>query len=184
MFSKKYLVGQEVSERGYITILRSVLVSGSRPVDQEFKLGFTPGSMSDGYWLLLLDPKKPINTFEFEFRGYSHLAGGKPTIEGRDPASIPNVHDAIKRSYGSNRIDDDSWKRLNEEAVARLRKGGLDRVCKIMVNYARGNVDYAPGGGVVQYCLVQPKTFVVRAFVGPTEQLVGLGGDNVGVRPA
>jgi len=194
MFNLKYRIGQETTEEGYITTLCSVLVGGSRPRDQEAKLGFTPGSMSDGYWLLLLDPRKPINTFEFEFRGYSHLTDGKPTIEDfdpktqtmkvRDPKNILNVHDEMNLRYGNNKIDQETCKRRNEEAVAKLRKGGLDRVCKVLVNYETGNVRYIPGAGVVQYVLLQPKTFIVAAFVGATDQLVGLGGDSVGVRPA
>jgi hypothetical protein len=58
-------------------------------VDQERKPGFTPGSMADGHWLLLLDSNKPISMYEFEFRSYTHLEDGKPKIVGRDPASIP-----------------------------------------------------------------------------------------------
>ena len=172
---KSLSLGQVVKQAGYVTTLRSVLVGGSRPVDLERKLGFSPGAMVDGYVLLVLDTLAQIAENEFEFRGYTHLSDGKAA------GSDQNTHQDLEQRLSGNSIDRAVWQRLRKEGAQRLNRGGADVLCKVVFSKSE-NVLYPTGSGVVQYVLTQPKPFVVTARVGPKESLVALGGGRVAVQ--
>lgn len=177
MTRSSFSIGQSVPMDKYVTTLKSVLVGGSTPTEQESKMGFSPGAMAGGYWLFILAPQERIALGQFEFRGYTHFSDGIPKGESQ------NVHDTLRNSYSGHKIDQDNWKRIQREAVERLNRDGLDRLCKLIFDKP-DQMDYPPGRGVVQYTLTAKKSFIAAAFVGPTQKLVGLGGISVGVTAA
>lgn len=166
--------GQLVEAGGYVTTLRHVLVGGSTPMQIEQKMGFTPGSLWAGYWLLRLAAGTVVGTGDFEFRGYTHLEDGVPAGADR------NVHDALMDRYSIHPADQQIKARVLQDGAKRLMADGLDRVCKVYpVNGDR--MDYRPGSGVAQYKLTEHKPFEVIARVIPGEHLVALAPGEVRV---
>ncbi|MEM9870543.1 MAG: hypothetical protein AAF822_04745 [Pseudomonadota bacterium] len=167
-------VGTTVTTAGYITNLKSILVGGSSSAEIERKLGYAPGSLKDGYWLLVLAQSSIIQTKDvsanrmkddFEFRGYTHFEDGIPS--GEDI----NVHESLERKLSSNAIDQSTFRRKVEQAAAKLNRGGVERVAKVYPLNPAAKAGYEPGSGVVQFKLTEPKSFDVVAKVEAGESL-------------
>ncbi|MEO1364548.1 MAG: hypothetical protein AAFU86_12330 [Pseudomonadota bacterium] len=161
-------VGTTVTTAGYITNLKSILVGGSSCEDIEGKLGYAPGSLKGGYWLLVLAHSAVIETRDvsakrmkddFEFRGYTHFEDGIPS------GAAVNVHQSFEEKLSSNAIDQSTFRRKIEQAAARLNLGGVERVAKVYPVKAATKMSYEPGSGVVQYKLTAAKSFDVVAKV-------------------
>ena len=133
------------------------------PDELERRIGYSAGTLREGYWLMFLTRMPGVG--QFEVRGYSHLPDGKE-VGGR-----LNAEERL-RAEGYN-LSGTSYQRkgikhMLVEEVFRLV--GADRLAKIRP-VRRG--DYPPGSGIPQWALTEPLPFVAAAFVGPGETYDG-----------
>ena len=158
-------VGDTPSLTGYITTVKSCMGRSCR--DLEEALGYRAGALRDGYFLALLD--ETVGVDDFEFRGYTHFEDGVPRGAGE------TVHDRLKNGFLRSPLEYDrrhGWPRLLERGAARINRRGAERSCKVLPLRDRSEIDYKPGGGIVQFKLTpRPKRFRIVAMVAAGEQL-------------
>jgi len=140
----------------------------SQPSDElERRLGYGPGRLASGWWLLFaLEKPLPDN---FEFGGYTHFSGsriGPPGMGG----SRPHVEQELARDLGGPA----QVRALKVKHIAGLQLSGPERLAKV-VPVARGS-DYPVGSGIYQCNVPYPIRCKVAAFVGPRETYLGLYG--------
>ena len=114
----------------------------------ERRLGYTPGRLDAGWWLLwLMQIPSPD---DFEFAGYTQMSGGVP--HGHlAPAGRP----AIEQSMHIAGWDVTARKR--KVIADAFRIAGRERLAKVApVNPAAGPMPYPPGSGIPQWKIVAP----------------------------
>jgi|KBSSwiStaDraftv2_1062776.scaffolds.fasta_scaffold671062_1 hypothetical protein len=129
----------------------------------ELRLGYGPGRLSDGWWLLFaIDPPSPSN---FEFGGYTHFSGsciGNPNVGGLRP----HVEEELLEQLGPVGL----W-RKKVEHVAALEITGPQRLAKVLP-VKRGN-DYPVGSGIYQCNIPRGIRCKVAAYVAPGQTYLG-----------
>ncbi len=89
------VVGSEVFRGGFFTKLHflGALANGS---ELERRIGYAPGRLRHGWYLLLMLERPPSET-EFDFAGYSHFSGGVVKGHSKLPGDRgPSVEDSMR----------------------------------------------------------------------------------------
>jgi hypothetical protein len=155
-------VGDIVAARGFFTKAHWLRMRSSEEIER--RIGYGPGRLADGWWLLFLIEMPAAS--DFEVRGYSHFSGG--VVEGHLPMPPdPRTTEQRLRDDGYNLAN---IKRNLLATVFRLE--GASRLAK--VKPVRGGSDYPPGEGIEQWTLIREKPFKVAAFIGPGQRYEGL----------
>jgi hypothetical protein len=147
---------QLISLDGFFTQARYLR---QQPYQQiERRLGFAPGRLAAGWWLLFLEHMpSPAN---FEFMGYSYMSGGVAQGHLR-PGRMTAEQELIAGNY-------DVFGLKQRTIRQTFRLNGPDRLAKVIpVDGPSGLMPYPPGNGVPQWKLVHPLPFRVWGFVGP-----------------
>jgi len=159
------IVGSLFTTTGDITTLNWI---GVRPRESvERSLGFAPGRLAAGYWLLLL--KNSLAAGDFEFGGTTLRSGGKEGLPGKtaqEEAARIKVAERIREERG-----EDGYNHLKAWA---LRTSGViigpNRLAKVLPVTAHdasltSAEQYPMGGGGLQWNLKNPRDFLTAMFV-------------------
>jgi hypothetical protein len=131
----------------------------------ERRLGYGPGRLSRGWWLLFaLVKPRPDN---FEFGGYTHFSGARIGHPGLGNAR-PTVEEELQRDFGG------PAQVLAAKAayIARLQTIGHERLAKVLP--VAPGADYPVGSGVYQCNIPRPIPCRVTAFIAPGETYLGM----------
>ena len=141
---------------------------GPRPrSDIERNVGYGPGRLAAGYWVLLL--VEYLTPEDFEFSGTTLRSGGRLGLPAKTPALDtlrPRVHDRIAAERGA-----DGYRNLQKQVLRSIASVGPNRIAKVLPEDrlnrpARPNEDYPMGAGSLQWTLVPPgKRFLVAMHV-------------------
>lgn len=158
------VVGVTASLTGDVTRLR--FIAGRSPSTIETMLGYGPGRLREGYWIVVLI--EPLRLKDVIFAGLTLRSGGREGKPLHDPdadARRLHVYETMLRDYGSTHVD-----HLREELVSdptNLR--GENRIAKIVpVTHHVGKdpaAEYPMGGGAPQFTMTAPHRFRVAAAV-------------------
>lgn len=131
----------------------------------ERRLGYGPGRLSQGWWLLFaLVKPTPDN---FEFGGYTHFSGariGHPSLGNARPA----VEEELQRNLGGPA----QVLAAKASHIAKLQTIGYERLAKVLP-IAPG-ADYPVGSGIYQCNIPRPILCKVAAFVAPGGTYLGM----------
>lgn len=169
----KYKTGDTAFERGYVGKLPHVL--GKSVSEIEKTLGYGPGQLAGGYYLLLL--RSEVEQEDFEFRGITLFVNGIPA--GQSKATEQLIRDGLSKHPS----DRHTFSRLKSEAARDMSTGkGADRICKVVRKVPTN--DYVPGEYAPQWTLTKTLEFVVVAEVRPGQVVIRLdsGAFFVGTR--
>lgn len=159
--------GRSFEARGFFTQAR--YLRGQPPDEIERRLGYRPGRLRQGYWLLYLTRLPTVG--EFGLRGYSHLSGG--VEQGHLPESAGKPH--AEARLAAEGFDVETLKRnaLNEAFTL----SGERRLAKILPLAPEGPVhgdgrdakepEYPPGSGIPQWVLTELLPWRAVALVAP-----------------
>ena len=134
--------------------------------DIEERLGYGPGRLSKGYWILLL--KQRLKPADFTFEGTTLNSGGRRGLPGRDPISDAariRIHDVMQAEYGSA-----GYVAMQVGQLKKIAYSGTMRIAKVLPE-ARHDGTLAPadqypmGGGALQWNIVCQVDFLVACFV-------------------
>jgi hypothetical protein len=118
----------------------------------ERRLGYAPGRLAKGWWLLFLEQMPTPD--DFEFMGYSYMSGGV--------------------SQGHVRPGPTAEQELKAGKYDVFRLAGPDRLAKVVpIGGESGSMPYPPGSGFPQWKLIQPLPFGVWGSVGPGQVYSG-----------
>jgi hypothetical protein len=149
---------------GFMT--KAIFLRGQSAAELELRLGYAPARLSGGYWLLFLE-KMPTPA-DFEFMGYSQMAGGVP---------LGHLHPAggltAEQSLGTQGFD---MTRLKDRVIREtFRLAGPHRLAKVLpLDPAAGPMPYPPGSGIPQWKIIGAGLpFRVVQRIGPGEVYSG-----------
>jgi hypothetical protein len=146
---------------GFFT--KAVFLRRQSTAELERRLGYAPGRLAQGWWLLFLE-RMPTPD-DFEYMGYSYMSGGVTQGHLRPGATA-------EQELKSAKFDVFGMKRRTILQIFRL--SGSDRLAKVIPIAAEsGPMAYPPGSGVPQWKLVQPLPFRVWGLIGPGEMYAG-----------
>ncbi len=129
-------------------VTREWFLLGKSLPEMEAILGYRPGRLDPGAWLLALN-RLPAND-EFKFAGYTHWPGGKPT-SGARPAL------AFDEEKVKNQIRSEKW-----------RLSGPDRLVKVIPVTPHSDIEtYPVGRGAEQWILTREIPATVIASLQP-----------------
>ena len=150
-------VGDIVTKGGFFT--QAHYLRGQTSAEVERRLGYGPGRLSQGWYLLFILNMPDVE--DFEFRGYTHFSGG--VVQGH-LSSPPDKRTAEERVRKSG-VDVIRSKQKVIREVFTLQ--GPHRLAKVIP--VRYGTDYPPGSGIPQWELREgrEKRFKVAALVGP-----------------
>jgi hypothetical protein len=135
-------------------------IRGRKPNLLENLLGYRPGRLSEGWYLLFLLDQ--ISANDFELHGYTHFSGG------RAKGSALTAKEAL-RTQG---VDVERIKR--RQATERFKTHGPDRIAKVVPVIEHSGIEtYPPGHGIPQWRLTSAKRFRVKALIGPGQAYLG-----------
>ena len=131
----------------------------------EQRLGFGPGRLSRGWWLVFaLEKPLPDN---FDFGGYTDFSGGRighPRVGG----SRPKVEEELEQDLGGPA----QVLAARARRIATLQITRADRVAKV-APVAAGS-DYPVGSGFPQFNIPHAIKCKVAAFIAPGETYLGM----------
>lgn len=149
---------------GDVTTLQWI---GARPPRAiERNLGYGPGRLDAGYWVLLLIEK--LDEEDFEFSGTTMRSGGRYGLPAATEAldkTRPRVHDRILAERGQA-----GYRMLQKQVLRNAAITGPNRIAKVLPD-TRHNRSLTPaeqypmGGGGLQWTLVREKPFFVAMHV-------------------
>jgi hypothetical protein len=155
-------VGTEGTFSGNFTLAK--YLRGQSSGELERRIGYQPGRLSKGYWLLFaLERPAPDH---FEFGGYTYFSGariGHPALGHSRPA--------VEQSLGASLGGDANLSAAKKRHVESLQLFGPDRLAKI-VPLAAGQ-EYPVGSGIYQCNITIPLRCKVVAFINPGESYRG-----------
>ena len=160
-------VGETIKLKGFFG--KALYLRMQTACELERRLGYRPGRLAQGWWLLFLT-RKPAPA-DFEFAGYSHLSGG--VVQGHldSPADRRGANERLLDSGH----DVARLKKTTLEKTFRL--AGSERLAKVIPvgseHRTPGIPDYPQGSGIPQWKLVNPLPWRVAAFIGPGERYTG-----------
>ena len=130
----------------------------------ETRLGYGPGRLSEGWWLLFaLERPAPSS---FEFGGYTHFSGSRIGNPSLGPGR-PHVEDGLLKTFGGLA----GMASAKARHVAMLELSGPNRLAKV-IPVAPGN-DYPVGSGIYQCNVTAPIRCKVAAYVPPGGMYLG-----------
>lgn len=159
-------VGEFKLLTGNVTTLNWI---GPRPAaDVERNLGYGPGRLSQGYWVVLL--KQMLTPEDFEFEGTTLRSGGRFGLPAHTTAADslrPRVHDQIRAERGPH-----GYQELQQHALRSAMITGPQRIAKVIPSTPH-DVDMPPaeqypmGGGGLQWTIKKsrPCRFLVAMHV-------------------
>lgn len=159
-------IGELRGFTGNVTTLNWI---GPRPAEEvERNLGFGPGRLSRGYWVILL--KQALKPIDFEFDGNTLRSGGRfglPATTATADSARMRVHDDIR-----NRLGQAGYLALQERALQLIQRTGPERIAKVIPvaphdsNMAPSD-QYPMGGGGLQWAIKKdrPCLFLVAMHV-------------------
>ena len=157
--------GDLASFKGNVTTLMSITPGAEAHVEE--MLGYHPGRLAGGYFVLVL--KQALTPQDFEFDGTTLRSGGRhglPAATDALDAARPRVHDAILSERGPA-----GYAALQSQVLKRSGwTSGQERIAKVLPAIRHDanlppNVQYPMGGGGLQWKLVRDCTFLVVAEV-------------------
>jgi hypothetical protein len=159
-----YNVGGTVCKAGFFT--NALYLRGQTSAEIERRIGYHPGRLAQGWYLLfLLQLPTPQ---QFEYRGYSYMSGG--IVQGH----LANPPD---RRTAEQRLADDGFPLAQgkQGTIDRLfRLDGAQRLAKVTpVRGEFGRDDYPAASGIPQWTLTVPLPFRVAAHVAPGQMYQG-----------
>lgn len=143
-------VGQRVELTGYFT-KRHVLGDLADGAELERRLGFGPGSLRAGWWVLFMAGMPPTAN-EFELGGYTHFSDSR--VRGHVDPDGEHVEQWLR----SHAID---VSRQREAHVRRFVLSGPERIVKIRSRVPCQSWWHPDPNPVPQWKLTAEKTFVV-----------------------
>jgi len=140
---------------GFIT--KALFLRQQSSGELERRLGYAPGRLSQGWWLLFLEQMPTPN--DFEFMGYSQMSGG---VAGGHLRIGPTAEQQLKSS------GNDVFGLKRRVILQTFRLAGPERLAKVIpINGTSGEMPYPPGSGIPQWKLVQPLSFRVWGSIAP-----------------
>ncbi len=143
---------------------RAQYLRARRSNELERRLGYGPGRLASGWWLLFaLEKPRPQ---DFEFGGYTHFSGsriGDPRLGDARPHVEQNLAALLGGTGGVEA--------LKPKLIAQLQLMGHQRLAKV-IPVARG-ADYPVGTGIYQCNIKSPIRCRVAAFVRPGGTYLG-----------
>lgn len=133
-------------------------------------IGYRAGRLRDGWWLMFLTELPTID--QFEYRGHSHMSGGR--IQGHLPqnANSPTAEQRLENE-GMNLTGTSYQKKgMKQKTIEdQFTLAGSKRLAKVrpVADAARDPLipDYPPGTGIPQWTLVVPLRWKAAAFIAP-----------------
>ena len=127
-------------------------------------MGYGPGRLSQGWWLLFaLERPTPDN---FEFGGYTYFSGSRIGPPG-DP-NRPTVEQELLKDEGGPA----QLLALTAKLIATLQLSGHERLAKVVP--VGPGADYPVGTGIYQCNIPRPISCKVAAFVAPGATYLGM----------
>ncbi len=121
---ERLAVGSLIRRKGFFT-RRLMLGSLSNGVELERRVGYQPGRLRYGWYVLTMKERVPTPN-EFVFGGYTHFSGGRIQGHEKDPAKRgPHMDDSLR----AMRIDVEYLKR---QQVQSFVLDGPERLIKIV----------------------------------------------------
>ncbi len=159
-------VGVTASLYGNVTTLNWI---GPRPAAEiEKNVGYGPGRLSAGYWVLLL--VQQLTPEDFEFEGTTLRSGGKVGLPGEtnaEDAARFRVHDQILSERGQA-----GYQALQLSALRSVKIIGPERIAKVLPETGHDDAmspakQYPMGGGGLQWRIKKsrPREFLVAMHV-------------------
>ena len=150
-------LGHRYLMKGFFT--KAVCLRGQPPSEIERRVGYAPGRLNGGWWLLFLEQMPGPD--DFEFMAYSYMSGGVPGGHLNPPDGIA-ADQRLRRDGFDMAI-------LRRRVIANIfRLSGPDRLAKVLpVDGESGPMPYPPGSGIPQWKLVRPLNFRTAAKIGP-----------------
>ncbi len=161
-------IGQVAHRMGFFG---KAAVLRMQPADElERRLGYRPGRLAKGWWLLFM--ARLPQWYEFEVAGYSHLSGG--VVQGHLPAPPDRRPvDKVLRDQGADVVR--IKKQLAKETFTLQGPNRLAKVVPLAGEMPLSTFpEYPQGSGVPQWRLIVPVPFRVAALVGPGEVYRGM----------
>ncbi|MEA2838601.1 MAG: hypothetical protein QOD89_3151 [Bradyrhizobium sp.] len=153
--------GQRVAMTGFFTKARFLRRQPASELER--RLGYAPGRLAKGWWLLFLEQMPTPD--DFEFMGYSYMSGGVSQGHVRPG---PTAEQELK----AGKYDVFGLKRRT--ILQTFRLAGPDRLAKVVpIGGESGSMPYPPGSGFPQWKLIQPLPFRVWGSVGPGQVYSG-----------
>jgi len=149
-------VGSESEFSGNFTLAK--YIRGQSGAELERRIGYGPGRLAAGYWLLFALERPTADNFQFG--GYTYFSGariGHPSLGD----SRPSVETGLETGLGGN----PSLVAVKKKHVEQVQLFGPDRLAKI-IPVAAGQ-EYPVGSGIYQCNVPHPIRCKVAAFVGP-----------------
>src|SRR5271166_2098752 len=160
------MLGAAYTTKGFVT--KALYLRSQPSAELERRLGFAPGRLGRGWWLLFLEDMPTAG--DFEFRGYTQMSGGIQ-MGHLNPGGL-NAEQRLRQ-------DGYDVSRLKAMRIAdTLRIAGPERLAKVIPNDPDGGpgpvpIPYPPGSGVPQWELVRPMIFRVVSMIGPGQMYLG-----------
>ena len=157
-------LGNINSQTGNVTTLN--MIQGLPPRRIEQNVGYRPGRLASGYWILIL--KAPLGPEDFEFDGNTMRSGGRDGLPASTLASDEarrRIHDTILTERGIQ-----GYRDLQKLMLLSVSISGPERLCRVQpVERVAGDfdpsVEYPMGGGGLQWKLIRPKPFLAALMV-------------------
>jgi|SRR5215469_7432091 len=144
---------------------KALYLRGQSSTELERRLGYGPGRLASGWWLLFaLDRPAPGN---FEFGGYTYFSGSRIGDPGLGTGR-PHVEDDLLQNFGGTA----GMAAAKARHIAALELDGANRLAKV-IPVAKGT-DYPVGAGIYQ-CNVGPAPIrcKVAAYIPPNGKYLG-----------
>ncbi len=159
-------IGAQRPFTGDVTTL--IWIGARPPRDIEAGLGYGPGRLARGYYILLL--KQPLSPADFNFAGTTMRSGGRvglPEATPRADQARARIHDQVMSERGAG-----GYAELQRAALRQIAYTGPRRIAKVLpvIDHDEAmspKAQYPMGGGGLQWRLVQPCNFLIACFVGP-----------------
>jgi hypothetical protein len=159
-------VGETRTFTGNVTTLNWI---GPRPpAEVERNLGYGPGRLGAGYWVLLL--VRELTPDDFEFEGTTLRSGGRlglPGATAAEDAARSRMHDQILVERGPA-----GYRALQEQALRSVKTAGPERIAKVLPETGHDpamapSLQYPMGGGGLQWTIKKsrPVPFLVAMHV-------------------
>ncbi|PZW49159.1 hypothetical protein C8P66_103185 [Humitalea rosea] len=159
--------GDTSMQKGNVTKLQRI---GARSgADLEAELGFQPGRLRNGYLFLVLI--QPLTAVDFDFAGITLRSGGRlgnPAATKAEDELRRHVSEQMRLEYGIA-----TYIEMKERALGSISATGPNRIIKILPSIRNDpgmspRDQYPPGGGGLQWTLLNPCKFLVALEVTAT----------------
>lgn len=156
--------GDTTMKRGDVTKLQRI---GARSgADLEAEPGFHRGRLANGYLVLVL--KQTLTAADFDFAGITLRSGGRlgnPAPTDAQDKLREHVSEQMRKEYGTGTYD-----QMKARALGDITATGPNRLIKFLPTIRHGSalgpdVQYPPGGGGLQWTLLNDCKFLVALEV-------------------